>query len=167
MKPPTGPRETPGAERPAADVRDASGAEPPSDGVGETPGTERPAREMPGIERLADRIAEAVASCPDVVSMPRGPVATYLSGRTVPGVAVRDTEVEVAVVVRYGRPLTEIAADVRGAVAALAPGLPVHVRITDIAEPGTGPGSRTENEIRPPASDAASPKGPGDTPVSR
>ncbi|MFC4586785.1 Asp23/Gls24 family envelope stress response protein [Sphaerisporangium corydalis] len=90
---------------------------------------------------LADRIAQAVAGCRDVASLGGSQVATYLSGRTVSGVAVRDTEVEVAVAVRYGRPLAEIAEDVRTAVGKLAPGLPVHVRIVDIDEPGARTGA--------------------------
>ncbi|MFC4535044.1 hypothetical protein [Sphaerisporangium dianthi] len=96
-------------------------------------------REKPGVEGLADRVARAVQGCPDVASLAGGPVATYLAGRTVAGVAVRDTEVEVAVVARYGRPLAEIAAEVRAAVEPLVPGLPVHIRIDDIALPGQEP----------------------------
>ncbi|WP_248964414.1 hypothetical protein [Sphaerisporangium perillae] len=99
-------------------------------------------RERPEVEQLVDRIAQAVEHCPDVVSLAKGPVATYLSGRTVPGVAVRDTEVEVAVVARYGRPLAGVAAEVRAAVEPLVPGLPIHVRIEDIALPG----NETEGE---------------------
>ncbi|MEV7966079.1 hypothetical protein AB0O34_08855 [Sphaerisporangium sp. NPDC088356] len=132
-----------------------------------------PTGEVPE-ERLADRVAQAVTACPDVASLGGGPVATYLSGRTVAGVAVRETEVEVAVVVRYGRPLAEIAAEVRDAVGPLAPGLPIHVRITDIGAPDAPRGGQNaetdgepaENDIGPTADDAASPRGPGDTPVS-
>ncbi|WP_424530238.1 hypothetical protein ACOZ38_11445 [Sphaerisporangium viridialbum] len=158
----------------------------PQAGAGDAPGTARPetgAQRTPGAgggretpeERLADRVARAVTSCPDVASLAGGRVATYLSGRTVPGVAVRETEVEVAVVVRYGRPLAEIADEVRDAVGPLAPGLPIHVRITDIGEPGTPgedprPGAREDTgereNIGPTAHDAASPGGPGDTPES-
>ncbi|WP_181871530.1 Asp23/Gls24 family envelope stress response protein [Sphaerisporangium album] len=86
-----------------------------------------------GPERLADRIAEAVTSCPDVESLAGGGVASYLPGHRVSGVAVRDTEVEVAVVVRYGKPMPEIADEVRAAVEPLVPGLPIDVRIDDIA----------------------------------
>jgi hypothetical protein len=53
---------------------------------------------------LADRIAAAVAGCPAVAALADGPVATYLPGRTVPGVAVRDNLVVVAVVARHGPP---------------------------------------------------------------
>jgi uncharacterized alkaline shock family protein YloU len=123
------------------------------------------ASETPEVERLADRIAQAVAGCPDVASLAGGPVATYLSGRSVTGVAVRETEVEVALVARYGRPLREIAAEVRTAVEALAPGLTVNIRVQDInvPEPGTGP---SQKGITRPANGAASPERPEDAPVS-
>ena len=84
---------------------------------------------------LADLIAAAVISCPDVVGLtqsPSVPVATYLPGRTVSGVAVRAGEVEICVVARYGLPLPEIAAEVREAVAPLVPGRTVNVVIADI-----------------------------------
>ena len=50
---------------------------------------------------LADQIVRAVTTCPDVAGltqMPGSPVATYLPGRTVSGVAVRAGEVEISVV---------------------------------------------------------------------
>jgi hypothetical protein len=84
---------------------------------------------------LADRIAAAVAGCPAVAALAGGPVATYLPGRTVPGVAVRDNLVVVAVVARHGRPLAETAGQVRAAVAGVALGLAVDVRIDDIQLP--------------------------------
>jgi hypothetical protein len=68
--------------------------------------------------------------------MPGIPVATYLPGRKVSGVAVRAGEVEICVVVRYGRPLPQIAARVRQAVAPLVPGRAVDVVIGDITPPG-------------------------------
>nr|WP_184546006.1 hypothetical protein [Streptosporangium becharense] len=77
-------------------------------------------------------VAEAVRNSPDVVGLSAGPfgtVATYLPGERVPGVALREDEVEVAVVVRLGRPLPEIAAGVRAAVAPLVGDRPVNVHI--------------------------------------
>ena len=93
---------------------------------------------------LADRIAAAVAGCPAVAALADGPVATYLPGRTVPGVAVRDDRVVVvvAVVARLGRPLAEAVGQVRAAVAGVAPGLAVDVYIDDIQLPDADPGSR-------------------------
>ncbi|WP_239137009.1 hypothetical protein [Sphaerisporangium rufum] len=95
----------------------------------------------------ADRIAAAVTGCPDVAGLARGPLATYLAGRTVPGVAVRDDAIEVAVVARYGRPLAEIAEQVRAAVAPLAGGRPVDVRVDDISMPGDG-GTAADRAVR-------------------
>ncbi len=93
---------------------------------------------------LADRIAAAVAGCPAVAALADGPVGTYLPGRTVPGVAVRDDLVVVAVVARLGRPLAEAADEVRAAVAGVAPGLAVDVYIDDIQLPDADPGSRED-----------------------
>jgi hypothetical protein len=87
---------------------------------------------------LADQIVSAVTSCPDVAGltqMPGTPVATYLPGRTVSGVAVRASEVEICVVARYGRPLPQIAEEVRQAVVPLVPGRVVDVVIGDITPP--------------------------------
>jgi hypothetical protein len=91
------------------------------------------------VAELADRIAGAVTGCAVVAGLtgaPGGPVATYLPGRTVSGVAVRAGEVEVCVTARYGLPLLEVAAQVRRAVAPLVPDQVVDVVIGDIAVAG-------------------------------
>jgi hypothetical protein len=67
---------------------------------------------------------------------PGSPVATYLPGRTVSGVAVRAGEVEISVVARFGRPLPKIAAQIRRAVAPLVPGRMIDVVFADITAPG-------------------------------
>lgn len=88
------------------------------------------------VAELADLIAAVAIKCPAVAGMaeaPGGPVATYLPGRTVSGVAVRAGEVEVCVTARYGLALLEVAEQVRKAVAPLAPGREVDVVIGDIA----------------------------------
>ena len=90
------------------------------------------------VAALADRIAATVTSCPDVAGLtqnPGVPVATYLPGRTVSGVAVRPAQAEVCVVARYGPPLARVAAQVRQAVEPLAPGRVVDVVIGDITPP--------------------------------
>ena len=92
------------------------------------------------VAGLADRIVAAVTGCAAVARLteaPGGPVATYLPGRTISGVAVRAGEVEVCVVARYGLPLPEVAEQVRQAVAPLVPDRVVDVVIGDItlAEP--------------------------------
>lgn len=86
--------------------------------------------------RLAERIAAAVAGCPSVVRLAAGPAATYLPGRTVPGVAVREDEVRVAVVAAFGPPIADVAEEVRAAVRQVVPNLPIDVVIEDIEVPG-------------------------------
>jgi hypothetical protein len=91
-----------------------------------------------GVAELADRIAAAVTRCPHVAGLtqiPDMPVATYLPGRTVSGVAVRPAEVEICVVARYGPPLPQVAAQVRQVVEPLVPGRVVDVVIADIMSP--------------------------------
>ncbi|MDW6057439.1 hypothetical protein SAZ11_04375 [Streptomyces sp. FXJ1.4098] len=73
-----------------------------------------------------------MADCPAVAALADGPIATYLPGSTVVGVAVRDTEVKVEVVAVFGTPVTEVAAQVRAAVHGLTPGTQVEVCIDDI-----------------------------------
>jgi hypothetical protein len=102
-------------------------------------------RAVDGVAGLADRIAAAVTSCPDVAALtqiPGMPVATYLPGRTVPGVAVRPAEIEICVVARHGPPLPRVAAQVRLAVEPLVPGRAIDVVIADITSPQAHPGSR-------------------------
>lgn len=104
--------------------------------------TGRGAQPLDEVAKLADRIATAVTGCPDVVGLtenPGIPVATYLLGRTVSGVAVRPAEVEICVVARYGPPLAQVAAQVRQAVEPLVPGRVVDVMIGDIAPPQARP----------------------------
>jgi hypothetical protein len=103
---------------------------------------------------LADRIAAAVTGCPDIASLgqvPGIPVATYLPGRTVSGVAVRPDEVEVSLVARFGPPLPEIAAQVREAVAPLVPGRRVDVVVADIISPEAQSAAGMELATRHPA----------------
>lgn len=93
------------------------------------------------VAELADLIAATVTGCPDVAGLtqnPGIPVATYLPGRTVSGVAVRTAEVEICVVARYRLPLAEVAAQVRQAVEPLVPGRVVDVVIGDIKKEDGG-----------------------------
>jgi len=101
-------------------------------------------RPLDAVAELADRIAAAVTACPDVAGLtqvPGMPVATYLPGRTVSGVAVRSEEVEICVVARYGLPLPQVAAQVRQAVEPLVPGRVLDVVIADITSPQARPGT--------------------------
>jgi hypothetical protein len=115
--------------------------------------TGRGGQELDEVAELADLIAATAASCQDVAGLiqnPGIPVATYLRGRTVSGVAVRPAEVEISVVARYGPPLAQVAAQVRQAVEPLVPGRAVDVFIGDIAPPraraeaATTPGGQQE-----------------------
>ena len=104
--------------------------------------TGRGGQPLDEVAALADRIAATVIRCPDVAGLtqnPGIPVATYLAGRTVSGVAVRPGQVEICVVARYGPPLAQVAASVRQAVEPLVPGRAVDVVIGDIASPGARP----------------------------
>ncbi len=85
-------------------------------------------------QALADAVADAVRSVPGVVDLHTGTygeVATYLPGRRVNGVRVRDDGVEVHVVLAYGAPVPQTAHRVRLAVQALTPG-PVDVTVQDV-----------------------------------
>jgi hypothetical protein len=96
---------------------------------------------------LARRVAERVAACPGVAGLSGGPfgtVATYLPGGEIRGVALRDGEVEIHVVARYGRPMPEIGAAVHKAVADLVGDRNGRVTIDDITagyatDPATDP----------------------------
>ena len=100
--------------------------------------TARGSQPLDEVAKLADRITATVTACPDVAGLtqnPGSPVATYLPGRTVFGVAVRPAEIEICVVARYGPPLAQVAAQVRQAVEPLVPGRVVDVVIADITSP--------------------------------
>ena len=84
----------------------------------------------------ADDVAAAVAAAPGVAALSGGRlggVGTYLPGRRVTGVVVRDGDIEVHVIGRYGVPVGTIAAEVRRAAEPFADGQPVHVIIEDLA----------------------------------
>jgi hypothetical protein len=86
---------------------------------------------------MADRIAAAASSVPGVARLMPGPVATYLPGRTVPGVAVRDGEVVVSIAAWYGVSLPQVAEQVRAASRRAAPDLRVDVLIDDVEVEGS------------------------------
>jgi uncharacterized alkaline shock family protein YloU len=89
---------------------------------------------------LARSLAERVTACPYVAGLSGGPfgaVVTYLPGESVAGVAVREREIEIHLVVEYGKPMPKIAEDVRAAVADLADGRRVDITIADVVDTST------------------------------
>ncbi|MGW5877651.1 hypothetical protein ACWFMI_14030 [Nocardiopsis terrae] len=92
----------------------------------------------------ARAIAESTAGFPDVVELSSGSfgtLSTAVPGGRIRGVAVRDGHVEIGVVVRYGRPLPEISAEIRRGLAPLAGGRAVHISVEDVVA-GLGDGTR-------------------------
>lgn len=102
----------------------------------------------------ADAIAAAVRRCAGVDDLYAGEpveVATYLPGRRVPGVRIADDLVEVQVRARWGRPLPEIGSEVQAAVAPLAGGRRIDVRIADVAGLPTTAGAQAAYSAGRPA----------------
>lgn len=94
-----------------------------------------------------DAVAAAALSCPGVARMSSGvvgEVGTYLPGRRVVGVRVADGEVEVHIVARWGRPVTEVADAVHQAVGAVTGGMPSSVFVEDIELPSQEAGPAGE-----------------------
>ena len=87
-------------------------------------------------EPSAAGIADAVSAVPGVAALSGGllgGVGTYLPGRQVTGIVIRDEDIEVHVVGHYGVPVAEIAAGVRLAIGPFAGDRTVHVIIEDLA----------------------------------
>lgn len=105
------------------------------------PGFAEPAR----LPQLADLVAAAVMSVPGVAGLHTGSfgeVATYLPGRRVNGVRLRQETTEVHVTLVYGVPVLETAEKIRLAVTALV-ATAVEVSIEDIVPAATlDPGSQ-------------------------
>lgn len=122
------------------------------------PPAQHPAAQHPPAAAPADpdAVAAAVLACPDVVRLSRSipgtridgvsadvETATYLPGRRVAGVRIREEEVVVRVVCRYGPAVAELAGQVRAAVAATVPGHPrINVIIDDLEMPPDPAGTR-------------------------
>ena len=90
----------------------------------------------------ADAVSTAVLACDSVSGLSAGSVeevATYLPGRRVKGIRVRDEVVEVHVVARWGTPLPDVGRQVQAAVAPLAAGRSIVVAIEDVDLPGDEP----------------------------
>lgn len=90
---------------------------------------------------VADRVAAAVLAVPGVRALHAGvagEVATYLPGRRVNGVRVRETGCAVHVVLEWGVPLHETTDLVRAA-ARTHVGGPVDVTVEDVVGPDAPP----------------------------
>ncbi|TWF78933.1 hypothetical protein FHX44_114857 [Pseudonocardia hierapolitana] len=88
---------------------------------------------------VVDLIAEAARACPAVAGLHGGlfgRCTTYLPGRRVPGVTLSSDEAVVGVVGCYPASVAEIASQVRAAVGAVVPGVPVTVIVEDLLLPG-------------------------------
>lgn len=90
-------------------------------------------------ETDAERVAAAVMRCPSVARLSGGTVgevATYLPGRRVTGVVIREPpsgpEVSVHVVGRYGPTMRQISREIDSAVHSVLPGHRVHLTIDDL-----------------------------------
>lgn len=85
-----------------------------------------------------DAVAAAVRACAGVSALDGGPfgeTASYLPGRTVPGVVSGDGRVRVQVRSRWGLPAADLAALIGAALAPLTGSRPVDVVIADIDDP--------------------------------
>jgi hypothetical protein len=85
-----------------------------------------------------DAVAAAVQECPGVSGLDSGPfsgVASYLPGRKVEGIVVRDGRVIVQIRSRWAVPAPGLAAVISAMLAPLTGNRPVDVVITDIDDP--------------------------------
>jgi hypothetical protein len=89
-----------------------------------------------------DAVAAAVRGCPGVSGLDGGPfsgVASYLPGRKVEGIVVRDGRVSVQVRSRWAVPAPGLAAVITAMLAPLTGNCPVDVVIADIDDPPRAP----------------------------
>lgn len=85
-----------------------------------------------------DAVASAAERCRSVASLfggDLGEIATYLPGRKVSGVRVRDDSVELHVVARWGAAVPDLDAEVRTAVAPLVGARAVDIHVEDLEVP--------------------------------
>lgn len=84
---------------------------------------------------IAEVIVREATRFPDVVELSVGSFGTLTTpvpGGHVRGVAVRGDSVEVGVVLRYGRPLPEVVAELRRVLTPRAGGRVVHIFVEDV-----------------------------------
>lgn len=103
------------------------------------PAAADPVADRHGGDGRADRIAAAVVAVPGVAALHPGmfgEVATYLPGRRVAGVRVREHGVDVHVSVRFGVPIRQVAERIQTAVAAIESG-PIAITVEDVVPADT------------------------------
>ncbi|ASU86444.1 hypothetical protein CDO52_25960 [Nocardiopsis gilva YIM 90087] len=85
---------------------------------------------------MAREIANRVRGLSEVVDLSAGAfrtTATFTPGDRIEGVSVRENAVAIGVVLRCGRPIPEVAEEIRALVAPMAPGRRVDVSVEDVA----------------------------------
>ncbi len=98
------------------------------------------------LAETADAIAAAARSVPGVADLHTGAfgeVATYLPGRRVNGVRMRDDVTEVHVTLIWGAPVLPTAEEVRRVVATLVT-TPVDITIEDVVDPTAATAADTQ-----------------------
>jgi hypothetical protein len=111
-----------------------------------------------------DAVAAAVRACSGVSGLDGGPfsgVASYLPGRKVEGIVVRDGRVIVQVRSRWGVPAPELAVMITAMLAPLTGNRPVDLVIADIDDP---PGAPTPGVPPGPGLPLEQPGAPGFSP---
>ena len=98
-----------------------------------------------------DAVAAAVRGCPAIDDLSPGPwggVVSYLPGRQLAGVRVASDHVLISVRGRWGVPVTEMARQVRAAVAGLVGPRRVDLEVADLAGvPGETPAGEPREEV--------------------
>ncbi|WP_059015824.1 Asp23/Gls24 family envelope stress response protein [Mycobacterium sp. M26] len=98
-------------------------------------------------DTAADTVAGIALAVPGVAALHPGmfgEVGTYLPGRRVTGVRVGEDRIEVHITVTAGAPIRQTAAQVRSAVGAALPGLPVDVTVEEVTTPPPATGGDAE-----------------------
>jgi hypothetical protein len=101
-----------------------------------------------------DAVAAAARACPGVSGLDGGPfsgVASYLPGRKIEGIVVRDGRVTVQVRSRWAVPAPELAAVITAMLAPLTGNRPVDVVIADIDDPPAAPAPSAPAGVARPA----------------
>ncbi len=99
-----------------------------------------------------DRVAEAVLAVPGVADLSggvMGEVGTYLPGRRVAGVRLRENSTDIHVTVEYGRDVRRVAHMIRHTVGQLTGTPTVNVTIADLRTPDEAVNGKDDAEQPP------------------